>query len=129
MDATGRIYLVGEPVLDAAAQTLRVRDLSFTPQIDNKLWSVLSAALGKQILAAIQDRLVVDLKERVDPVRDRVTRALRDLAARQGVELALSDVTVEIRRIALADQALEVMVGVKGTVAATVDTVAGLPRL
>jgi hypothetical protein len=129
MDATGRIYLVGEPVLDAAAQTLRVRDLSFTPQIDNRLWSVLSAALGKQILAAIQDHLVVDLKERVDPVRDRVTRALRDLAARQGVELALSDVSVEIRRIALADQALEVMVGVKGAAAATVDTVAALPRL
>src|SRR5882724_10105394 len=54
MDATGWVYLVGEPVLDQKAQTVRVRDLSFAPQIDNKLWSVLSAAIGKQILASIE---------------------------------------------------------------------------
>src|SRR5439155_1677926 len=61
MNATGWLYLVGRPVLDAATQTLRVADLSYTLKIDNKLWSVLTAAFSKQILAAIQpaaDRVV-----------------------------------------------------------------------
>ena len=129
MNATGWLYLVGRPVLDAATQTLRVEDLSFTPQIDNKLWSVLTAAFSKQILAAIQRQLVVDLKDRIDPVSDRLQGALHDLAAKEGVDLAMRDVTVEIRQIVPADQALEVLVGIHGTIAATIDTAAALPRL
>jgi hypothetical protein len=129
MNATGWLYLVGRPVLDAATQTLRVEELSFTPQIDNKLWSVLTAAFSKQILAAIQSQLVVDLKDRIDPVSDRLQGALHDLAAKEGVDLALSDVAVEIRQIVPADQALEVLVGIHGTISATIDTAAALPRL
>jgi hypothetical protein len=128
MDASGWVYLVGEPVLDVKAQTVRVRDLSFTPQIDNKLWSVLSAAIGKRILASIEGKLVVDLKDRIDPVRERLQGALRELAAKQGVDLAMRDVTVEIRQIVPADQALEVLLGIRGSVAATIDA-AALRRL
>jgi hypothetical protein len=129
MNATGWLYLVGSPALDAATQTLRVEDLSFTPQIDNKLWSVLTAAFSKQILTAIQSQLVVDLKDRIDPVSERLQGALHDLAAKEGVDLALRDVAVEIRQIVPADQALEVLVGIHGTIAATIDTAVALPRL
>lgn len=129
MNATGWLYLVGRPVLDAQTETLRVEDLTFAPQIDNKLWSFLTAAFSKQILAAIQSQLVLDLKDRIDPVSDRLQGALHDLAAKEGVDLALRDVAVEIRQIVPADQALEVLVGIHGTLAATLDTVTALPRL
>ena len=41
----------------------------------------------------------------------------------------MRDVEVEIRQIVPADQALEVLVGIHGTIAATIDTAAALPRL
>jgi len=114
-------------VLDADSQTIRVRDLSVVPQIDNKLWSVLSTVFSKPILAALEERLVYDLKDQTDDARDRLQKALHEFAAEHGIELALHEAVVEVRAITPGDDGLDILLGLEGSVDATI-TAASLER-
>jgi Domain of unknown function (DUF4403) len=51
----GWVYVLAEPVLDQANQVVGLRNVTYTRQLDNALWSALSAVFDTKIRKVIQD--------------------------------------------------------------------------
>src|SRR5205085_9609762 len=54
LDVKGVAYLTGDPVLDEDSQVLRIKNLRFTRELDNALWSVLSSVFEAEIRTRLE---------------------------------------------------------------------------
>jgi uncharacterized protein DUF4403 len=114
-DVNGWVYVVAEPWLDEATQTLRLKNVAFTRDLDNKLWAILSAVFRGPIQNALEEKASVDLRERVKALRVLAKNNLGIAAGKQGIRVELNDTFVGLKRINLAEKNLEVLVGFEGT--------------
>lgn len=122
-DTSGWVYLVAEPFVDEAGQVVRLKNVTFTRQLDNDLWSVLSAVFSGQIKRLIEEQATYDLKPDIARLRTKVNEQLADLATKQKIIIVIEDGFVGLKQINLAEKALELAVGLEGTANIAVDAI------
>ena len=127
LDTKGWVYLIAEPWLDPSAQTLRLRNVRFTRDLDNKIWSVLATIFQGEIQAIIEEKSVVDLKAYVGVLRSYLQEQLKTVGQEQGIELALEDTFFGIKQINLTDKEMEILVGFNGTANLEIERAIWLP--
>ena len=115
LDAKGWVYLIAEPLLDKKNQMLRLGNVKFTREVDNKLWAVLSAIFREQIQKELEEKAVVDLKPGIAALRTELQNKLSALGSKQGIVLKIKDDFIGLEQIHLADKDLEVVAGFEGT--------------
>jgi hypothetical protein len=127
LDTKGWVYLIAEPWLDPSAQTLRLRNVRFTRDLDNKIWSVLSTIFQGEIQSTIEKKGVVDLNANIGVLRSYLQEQLKTVGQKQGIELALEDTFFGIKQINLTDKEMEVLVGFNGTANIDIQRAISLP--
>ena len=126
-DAKGWVYLTGDPVVDATAQTVRLRNIRFTRQFDNPLWSAASAMYGGEIAKAIEDAAFHDLKPDLAKASDILAKQVADSAAKQKIAVALQDQSINLRQINLSEKTLDVVVGLNALANVTIEAAGFMP--
>ena len=114
-NVSGWVFLAAEPSLDASAQTLKLKNVTFTRDLDNALWSVLSAVFKGPIQNALEQEGVLDLKQPIRALRVQVKNNLAAASSKQGVTVAIDDTFLGLKQINLTDKTIEVIVGLDGT--------------
>ena len=107
LSASGWAYLVARPVLSEDGRTIRLEDVALTRQVDNELWSLLSALFSEQIVGRIARAAVFPLDDRVRAAKSRLESALGDFEAETGIRVALEDPDVTLTALVPAAEALE----------------------
>jgi Domain of unknown function (DUF4403) len=123
LDTKGWVYLIAQPWLDPGAQSLRLRNVRFTRDLDNDVWNVLSTIFQGEIKSSIEKQSVVDLKEKVALLRAYLQQQLKQQGDKQGIALSLNDTAVGLSAINLTDQDMEILVRFDGTAQAEIERV------
>lgn len=76
LDGLGELYLSGVPVLDEAAQELRLRDLAAAVATDQAAVDAVAWLLESGALAELESRAHLSLVEPLDRARERIANAL-----------------------------------------------------
>lgn len=121
-DTSGQVYLAADPFLDAPNQRLRMKNVRVTRQLDNELWSILSAVFDTQIRQIIEEKAVYDLKPDIAKLQQAMNQQLAKLNETQNIDINLQTGFVGLRKINVADEALEVAVGLTGTADITINS-------
>lgn len=122
LDTSGWVYLVADPALDTANQILRVKNVTFTRELDNDLWSVLSAVFSSQIKQFIEERAAYDLKPDIAKLRAQLNAQLAEMKKTQKVAVDLRTGFVGLKQVNVAQQALEIALALEGTADITIDS-------
>jgi hypothetical protein len=126
-DVDGWVYVAAEPWLDESTQTLKLRNISYTRDLDSKLWSVLSAIFRGPIQTALEQKAYLDLREPIKALRTRMKTDLASEANKQGIAIALDDSFAGLKQINIGEKMLEIVVGLQGTADVTVARIVHLP--
>ena len=126
-DVDGWVYVAAEPWLDESTQTLKLRNISYTRDLDSKLWSVLSAIFRGPIQTALEQKAYLDLREPIKALRARMKSDLASEANKQGIAIALDDSFAGLKQINIGEKMLEIVVGLQGTADVTVARIVHLP--
>lgn len=121
-DTSGWVYMVAAPVLDETNQTLKVKDVAFTRQLDNDLWSVLSAVFSGQVKQLVESEGTYDLKPGITRLRGQLDEQLSELKRTQKIAIDLQTSFAGLKQVNIAAEALEVVVGLRGMAAITIDS-------
>jgi hypothetical protein len=127
-DVNGWVYVAAEPWLDESSQTLKLKNISYTRDLDNKMWSLLSAIFRGPIQAALEQKAYLDLKEPIKALRIRMKNDLAAASDKQGIAIALSDSFVGLKQINIGEKQLEIVVGLEGTADVKVSRIVELNR-
>lgn len=76
LDTHGWIYLQGKPVYDATSMQLRIDDLGFSRDLDNRLVSLLSVAVRNRIRGELARASTIDLSSQVARLRAQLDQRL-----------------------------------------------------
>ncbi|KAA3521055.1 DUF4403 family protein [Agrobacterium tumefaciens] len=115
LETTGWVYVVGEPVLDPAGQILRLSELRFTRQLDNRLWELLSVVLDGPIRSALEEKASYDLKPAIARLQGELAKELAKLKETHKLAIDRQSGFVGLNKVNVADKALDVEVSFKGT--------------
>lgn len=126
LDTSGWVYLLAEPSLDETNQILRIKNVTFTRQLDSDLWNILSALFSGEIKQLIEDKGTYDLKPVIASLRGKLNDQLAKLKDTQKIAIDLQTDFIGLKQTNVADQALEIGVGLKGTAAITIDSIMAL---
>ena len=75
--ADGVLYLTGTPTLDAATQTIAFPDLDYTVETRSLLMRLASHLRADDVRDDLRGRIRLDMRERLDATRVRLSQALR----------------------------------------------------
>jgi len=75
--ADGVLYLIGTPTLDETTQTVSFPDLDYTVETRSLLMRLASSIRAEDIRNDLRERIHVDLREKLDATRVRLSQALR----------------------------------------------------
>ena len=106
LDMNGWIYLTGRPEI-VGDTTLRVSDLTFARQLDNRTWSALSAVFEQEIVAGLGEAATIDLAPQVSLLDEEIDAVLDKLADDSGIRVTLEDRDVRLAALVLTDTTLE----------------------
>lgn len=109
LSASGWAYLVARPVLSADGRTVGLEEVGLTRQVDNELWSALSALFNDQISALVARSAVFPLDAPIAAATDRLGAALAGLEAETGIRVTLEAPDVALTALVPAADALEVV--------------------
>lgn len=111
---TGTAYVAGAPVVDSAAQTLRLDGLAFTLESDSALVRATGRVLHRRLLTELERRARLPLDELLEGLRRRLATALnRELVA--GVDLGATVDRLELRGVYPVQDGLEFVTVFGGT--------------
>ncbi len=80
LETNGRVFLTGQPVYDAASQTIRVDSFDYDVHSYNALAEAADWIFREDFLQQTQARLVFPLSDRLTTAKQRLEEALRDRA-------------------------------------------------
>lgn len=107
LDTHGTVYLLGTPKVDGGTK-VRFLDATYSQTLDNKFWNVVSIIFEGNIRDAIQKSAEHDFAPEIENAKDVITKKLRDPAAIPGALVALSNVEMQLGRVAVAEKELAV---------------------
>ncbi len=111
----GWVYLIAKPTFDVATQTLRLREVEFSRAIDNDVWNALSFLFQSQIRAAITAGAAFDLRPGIVTTRAALHRQLREVVAKDGINIGLNDEFVGLTGLAMVQDGIQVVIGLRGS--------------
>ena len=116
----GEGWLVGTPVLDTMRGTLTVPDLDFDVATGDLLVRGLQFLRGTSVLDVLRAQATVSLDELLDPLRERVQRAMnRELA--EGVHLVAALSSARAVAVSAGPDALHARAETRGRLALEID--------
>ena len=108
-DVSGRVWLVGEPVLDVKNQTLALKSVSLARKLDNSVWQALSIAFDQSLTDEVMKAAQVDLKPHVTTLREKLAKQLADANSKMsGVKIGVDNVEVKLMRVTPAQDLIVV---------------------
>jgi hypothetical protein len=108
-DTSGRVFLTAVPTVSSDGQRLTLTNVSFARQVDNSLWSVLSAVFEGQIRKQIESRAVVDLKPQIDQSLVALKSAIADPEKTGGIRLSVENPKLRLESLVPEAKALAVL--------------------
>jgi hypothetical protein len=118
--ASGTLYIVGEPVFDAAKATLRLDNLKYTVETEDVLREVAEWLWHSTLLAEMQKVAVVQLSEEMKKAKETANEQVKKLLAQLPKEVTanvkVADVRVE--RLAFAKPSAFAIVHASGKMSA-----------
>lgn len=104
-NATGRVWLVAEPEVDAVNQTFALKSMSIAPKLDNQVWQALSGAFDDRLVREVTRAAQIDLKPKVAELKERVTKPLEGVNAGQsGVKVEVGNIDVQLLQVTPAQE-------------------------
>lgn len=123
LDTNGWVYVIADPSLDRATQIIRLKSVTFTRELDNQLWSILSVIFSGQIRELLVEKAIYDLKPEITKLRRKLDMQLTDIKTKQKIDIAIRDDFIGLKQIQLTDKAFEVAVGFDGSANIAVDAI------
>ncbi|MEE9321931.1 MAG: DUF4403 family protein [Granulosicoccus sp.] len=74
----GLLYLTATPVIDFATQQISLGNIKLSRVMDNRLWSLISVVFENQIIQAVEQRSVLNLRERIAALETLIADQLSD---------------------------------------------------
>lgn len=114
LDMGGWIYLVGAPSIDRSSQQIHVSELQFSRMLDNPLWEATTLALRQPLTELIQESAVYSFSSELEALQEEIVRESAVAPLGEGVRLDLSEPSLDVNRILLSEETLdlEVKIGV-----------------
>ncbi|MBL9098822.1 MAG: DUF4403 family protein, partial [Alphaproteobacteria bacterium] len=109
-DTAGTVFVSGKPVTENDGTLIRLTDVKFARQLDNDIWSLLSAVFEGDVKALIETKARVDLAPQIAKVVEDAKAAVADPSKTAGVKVTIRDTKAAIGDIALEEKSLAVMV-------------------
>jgi hypothetical protein len=125
-DMSGWVYVVGEPSLDESTQTIKLKNVRFARDVDNALWSLVSAVFRNSVKKTLEERALLDLREGIRALRVAARGSVASAAAKEKIDVAFDDSFVGLRGVSLSELSFEVAVQFDGTCNVTVADLVGL---
>ena len=120
--ASGRLYIVGEPVFDVATAELRLSNLKYTLQTENVLATVAEWLLRSTLLGEMQNAAVVKLADETKKAKVTANEQLSKLVAQLPKDISanvkVADIGVE--RLAFAKSSAFAIVTASGNMSARI---------
>jgi hypothetical protein len=121
LNTRGTVYLIAKPALDVKDQLLRITGVSFTRDLDNELWSVVSAVFRGQIQKEVEAKARFDLRPAIDLARNKLQEETVKLSAQPPhLHISISDSVVGLKRVVLAPAELNILASFQGTASVTI---------
>lgn len=113
---SGRMYIVGIPVFDAATGQLRVEQLSYTAETENLLAKNVEWLAHAKLLDSIQAAAVINLNGELEKVKGKANEALGKLKTQLPKEIGADVHVTELRieRLAFAKESAFAVVNARG---------------
>lgn len=110
LDTAGMVYLLAEPVVEGGTR-IKLKDLAFSAQLDNDFWNVAAVVLEGPIRDALEKAAIIDLSDDIAKVKESLTEKLKDPATTPGMSMTLTDVTVNLGQVKVAEKefAIEIL--------------------
>jgi len=105
---SGKIWFTAKPVPSPDGRQLRLAELAISRQVDNPLWSVVSAIVIDQVLKRYADGYVVDLSSLLDEALVRIQEDFTAGARNNGLSARLDNASLRLGRIVPASEHLVV---------------------
>jgi Domain of unknown function (DUF4403) len=109
LNTKGTVYLLALPTLDTGQQVVSLKNVSFTATLDNALWSTLATVFNGPIKAVIEHEASYDLKPKIADLQSKLQSQLAAAAAKQKIDLTLSQTFAGLRDIQLKERTLDVI--------------------
>ncbi len=113
-DLSGRVYLVGTPMLDAQRSQLWIADLAYDASTNIVLIDVAEWMLHHEIRRRVQALLVFSFAEQLGQYRDRVNEAIADYQIVDRVRLRGRLDDVQVVSLTITDPAIVAVVELRG---------------
>ncbi len=107
LNTSGDVYLIAKPVVDGPA-SIHLADIGFARKLDNDFWNVATVVFEKKIIATLTEASHYDLSRDIDNAKAALDLAVRDPGAHPGMNVALTDVSMGLGRIAMSERELTV---------------------
>ncbi|WP_205500276.1 DUF4403 family protein [Rufibacter psychrotolerans] len=91
----GKVWLQGTPYYDAAAQEIKVRDLSYTLQTRDQLVNTANWLLQNRFRTQMEQQMTVPVKGQLTTLREALQTGLRETQLQEKMVLRGSDFTLE----------------------------------
>jgi hypothetical protein len=117
---SGRLYIVGVPVFDAAQAELKLTDLKYTAATESLLVKSADWLAHGTLLEALQKAAVINLKGVLEDAKKKANSQLDNLKKQLppdiGVEIAVEQITID--QLAFAQEGIFVVVSARGKMSA-----------
>ena len=120
MKTQGNIYVSAKPVVDPENNLLHLTEVEFTRSIDNKVVSVLSTLMRRQLLSAISKESVIDLNRPITKLENSVKNALSDPAKTKGIHVSATHQQIRLMALNPQERGIAAIINLSTSLNATI---------
>jgi len=102
----GLLYLTATPVIDTATQQITLDNIKLSRVLDSRLWSLVSAVFENQIIHAIEQRSVLDLRERITELETLIADQLSNTDRTGGLLITAQNLNMQLLELIPEAQSL-----------------------
>ena len=114
-NVSGWLYLTGRPRYDDRKHLLVVKDIDFDLNTRNILASSAEVLLHEQFRQKLEEKMVFDLSQKIDPIRKRVEAGVKDIKVADGVAFNADVKALDVSDIHIGSDGIGIFFTAGGT--------------
>ena len=121
LDVKGWVWVLVEPTYNERSQIIALKKASLTRELDNSLYSAVTALFKTPIEHLLVEKGTYDLKPQFAVLKARLAESAHAAGTASGMEIVVQPTTLKLKQLILAQDSLAVVVGLNATANVTVD--------